>query len=105
MVLLDAKGRVHRYGHDTENQAANRIADRQRLLDAVIRLLRAAGERGLTDDEGAEMLRRHGVAETADRLTFGRRRNELHRAGLVVKTSERRETPNGRSAIVWRAAR
>lgn len=96
LALLDDKGGAHRYGHDTEKHAA-RTADAARIRDRVLELLRAHPE-GLTDDEGGRLL-----GEGCDRLTFGRRRNELQRAGLVVKTKERRETPHGRSAIVWRA--
>lgn len=100
LSLLDDHGQAHRFGHDTEKAAA-RTVDAPRLRDAVMQLLRSA-PRGLTDDEGADLMRRNGY-EGADRLTFGRRRNELQKQGLVVKTSERRPTPHGKSAIVWKA--
>jgi hypothetical protein len=98
---------VHAYPHDTEQAAADSVADitgqvRKRVYDI---LKRCPG--GLTDDEGADEYRMaygyHNCVHV-DRLTFGRRRCELYQAGLVVKTNERRATARGRSAIVWRAA-
>jgi hypothetical protein len=92
-------GRVHHDPHDTEVSAAVSIAPLTgKLRTAVLRLL---GEHpfGLTDDEGARLL--NVVYPGADRLTFGRRRQELCRAGLVSASGLRRATPHGRSAIVW----
>lgn len=98
LALLDEHGRAHRYGHDTEKRAA-RSVDAQGLRDRVLEILRSHPD-GLTDDEGGVLL-----GEGCDRLTFGRRRNELQKAGYVAKTGERRDTPHGRSAIVWKAIR
>lgn len=94
-VYAPAPGRVHRAGPDTEREAAGSVAPvtgalRRRVLD----LLTDAGALGLTDDEGGRLL-------GGDRLTFGRRRNELARVGLVVDSGRRRRNPNGRSAVVW----
>lgn len=95
LTLLDDRGRVHQHAHSTERSAARQV-DARRLRDEALRLLRTHPE-GLTDDEGGRLM-------GGDRLTFGRRRNELVRAGLAAKTSKRRPTPSGKSAIVWIAA-
>lgn len=93
-----AGGRAHHGGHDTELAAAESVTEiTGRLRKQALAILRQAGEHGLTDDEGGAQL-------GGDRLTFGRRRNELVMAGLVVKTDQRRLTPSGRKAIVWTLA-
>lgn len=89
-----AAGSYHVNGRDTEVAAALAITPltghhRQRVLH----LLRTyAG--GLTDDEGGQHM-------GGDRLTFGRRRSELTKAGLVKDSGQRRPTKYGRPAIVW----
>lgn len=95
-------GKAHARGHDTEHAAAASVAETTgRLRLAVLELLRAAPD-GLTDDEGAVLLR--NVYVGADRLTFGRRRNELADARLVRDSGLRRINPaTGRTAIVWEA--
>ena len=50
---------------------------------------------GLTDFELAD---RTGKAQTS----IGKRRGELAHAGLIVATTERRPSPSGSPAIVWR---
>lgn len=50
---------------------------------------------GLTDFELAEHT---GTAQTS----IGKRRGELAHAGLIVATTERRPSPSGSPAIVWR---
>lgn len=50
---------------------------------------------GLTDFELAEHT---GKAQTS----IGKRRGELAHAGLIVATTERRPSPSGSPAIVWR---
>jgi hypothetical protein len=89
--------KAHLPGHDTEHAAAASIAGQaQTLRHQVLGVLRAHPA-GLTDDEGATII-------GGDRLRWGRRRNELCDAGFVVATDERRKTPAGRKAIVWRAS-
>lgn len=96
-------GRSHRDSRDTETEAAKDMAPHTtRLRELVLELLRANPE-GLTDDEGAQLLRYTRGIHDADRLTFGRRRGELAKAGLVADAHMRRRTPHGRMAIVWRA--
>lgn len=86
----------HRDGHDTEHAAARSMDEVSgRLRQEVLGHLTAVWPEGLTDDEG-------GVRMNGDRLTFGRRRKELVDQGLVTKTDERRATPTGRKAIVWK---
>lgn len=50
---------------------------------------------GLTDFELAEL------TETAQ-TSIGKRRGELEKAGLIVATTQRRPSPSGSQAIVWR---
>lgn len=91
---MSSPGRVHRNAHDTEIAAAESVSEvTGRLRMQVLTLLRSHPE-GLTDDEG-------GALMDGDRLTFGRRRQELVAAGQVKKTDLRRLTPRGRKAIVW----
>jgi hypothetical protein len=89
-------GRHHRPGHDTERAAAESMQDHTERLRALVLRTLLDNPAGLTDDEG-------GAIIGGDRLRFGRRRNELVRAGLVEKTTVRRPTGAGRTAIVWRA--
>jgi len=70
---------------------STRGAQRLRVLDAY----KSREATGATDFEIAEQL---GILRT----TAGARRLEL--GELVVKTTERRKTDTGCSAIVWRAA-
>ena len=103
LALLDEGGRAHRCGHDTEHAAADSMRGKANTLRlAVLRLLRTAPD-GLTDDEGGQLLRKQYPA--ADRLTVGRRRQELCTVGLAADTGKRRQTPSGRWAIVWTATR
>lgn len=91
----DRMGKVHTQGSDTEYAAARSVANvTGALRSKVLQLLKDTGARGLTDDEG-------GALMDGDRLTFGRRRNELADLGLVKDSGERRKTPRGRSAVVW----
>lgn len=97
---LSEHGRTHSPGHDTERAAAASLRLNS-IRQTVLALLRLAPD-GLTDDEGGALLRvQH---PRADRLTFGRRRQELFMAGLVRDTGRRRATPAGRWAIVWTAS-
>lgn len=87
-------GRLHAEPHDTEREAAQAIAPTAgHLCLAVFQLLHDHPD-GLTDDEGGALLGR-------DRLTFGRRRNELAIARIVRDSGRRRLNPAGRRAIVW----
>jgi hypothetical protein len=102
-AFVAGPGRAHADGHDTEYAAAASVgAVTGRMRTRVYGLLLEHRD-GLTDDEGGRLLAR--TLPGADRLTFGRRRNELYLAGLVRDSGARRATPRGRSAIVWRAVR
>ena len=104
VVDVQSAGRVHHHPHDTETAAAVSVADHTgKIRTAVLGLLREHPG-GLTDDEGGGLLTSRGF-RAADRLTFGRRRQELALLGLVVDSGRRRPTPRGRSAIVWTAVR
>lgn len=88
-------GRVHRVAKDTEIEAAASVTPiTGRLRVQAYKLLKRYPKRGLTDDEG-------GALMGADRLTFGRRRQELVAEGLVKDSGVRRPGPSGRNAIVW----
>jgi hypothetical protein len=92
-----APGQWHLFGSDTEAEAALSVtAVTGRLRKRALELLRYHDATGLTDDEG-------GALMGGDRLTFGRRRNELAKAGLVYDSGDRRRTPTGRKATVWKA--
>lgn len=105
LATLPAEGRMHRDPVDTEQAAAESMKPHTASLRVrVLTLLRTAGDRGLTDDEGANLLAAElGPHVYVDRLTFGRRRQELCKAGLVYGSHLRRPARSSRSAIVWRA--
>lgn len=80
---------------ETSREAYCRIlpiagTDRERVFQAI----RAAGPRGLIDDEGQQQT---GIIPQ----TWTPRRGELAAAGLIVKSGERRLTRSGRWADVW----
>lgn len=96
LAKLPEPGPAHQYPTDTEARAAHAIGGHtKRLREKVLSILRE-NPAGLTDDEGGAIL-------GGDRLDFGRRRNELARAGLVYDTGYRRMTPRRHKAIVWSA--
>lgn len=97
LALLDEGGRTHRFPMDTEQAAAESMKPTAATLRKRVLVLLREHPEGLTDDEGAELL---GVR---DRLTFGRRRQELCKAGLAHDTTKRRLSPSGRPAAVWAA--
>lgn len=100
MTLFDPlPGLVHADPHDTELEAAESVAEHTGRLRLFVAALLAASPAGLTDDEGGQLLAL--VLPYADRLTFGRRRQELYTAGRVSDSGLRRRTPRGRNAIVW----
>lgn len=77
--------------HDAANaNQSGRHKDRQRALE-----IHRAHPDGLTD---------HELAALMDRVqpSAGKRRGELRDAGLIVDSGERRRTPQGSTAIVWK---
>ena len=77
----------------TAHDAAARVSPNGTRARALLALNACA--HGLTDFELAE---RTGVGQTS----IGKRRLELLRAGLVEGTDERRPSPSGTPALVWR---
>lgn len=94
LVMRPRLGGYHQNGPDTERLAAESIKERSgRLRQQALALLDQHPD-GLTDDEG-------GALMGGDRLDFGRRRNELCTAGLVIDSGRRRPSHRGRPAAVW----
>lgn len=91
-------GRWHKGGTDTERSAAEAIGpvvgtQRDRVLAAYLK----AGSSGLTDYEC------HALARLTYPHIAGTRREELIAAGVpIADSNERRQTPSGRLAIVWK---
>lgn len=86
-------GPTHRRAdHPTSIDASKipRQTDRAKVL-----AIHSANPAGLTDFELAEIMRRQ-------QTSVGKRRGELARAGLIVGTTQRRPSPSGSPAIVWR---
>lgn len=86
----------HRHSPHSTSELAERMirhcspGQRARVLAAI----RAAGARGLTDDEGeCEM----GLKPQS----YTPSRNELAKAGVIKDTCTRRLTESGRPAAVW----
>ena len=79
---------------DTSFQAGANVnlkRGRKLALEALLK-----SEDGLTDFELADIT---GFQQTS----IGKRRTELRDMGLVVDSGNRRRTPSGATAIVWRA--
>ena len=68
-----------------------------RVRERILELIRAAGPRGVIDDDGEAAL-------SIKPQTYTPRRGELVTAGLVVDSGRRRRTESGRTAAVWIAA-
>ncbi len=64
------------------------------LRRQVFELIAAAGETGLTDEEGQ-------AASGLDGNTYRPRRWELEKAEMVKDSGQRRKTRSGRAAAVW----
>lgn len=91
----DYPGSVRR---DTSEDAADSIAPQVgRLQSVVLDAIRAAGSRGLTDEE---LQSRLGLRPNTARP----RRCELYLKGLVKDSGVRRATASGRTAAVWVAS-
>lgn len=80
---------------DTSHAAAAMQTPDRRAKGQWLALQHLAMHGPLTDFELAE---RTGWQQTS----IGRRRGELVSAGLVERTEERRSTPSGATAAVWR---
>lgn len=94
--MLDVPLAYRRTDPDTSRQAAKdnqprRNAQQERILAA----LAAVGDYGATDDAVA-----HRVGLPGN--TVATRRRELEQLGLVERTTERRRTSSGSTAIVFR---
>ena len=77
--------------HDTEMDAATRqLREYPKRCKVAYELLKAAGDRGLTDIEGQERY-----------FSFPKRRCDLKALGYVIDSGRRRITPRGVEAIVW----
>lgn len=79
----------------------------RRSQDAVLRLIEASMQRGMTDaelEEAYPTFHRHTPLEFPKQSPSGlrTRRHELVERGLVMDSGERRALPSGRTAIVWR---
>ncbi len=83
-------------GTDTSEAAAESIRERAPLLRQRVLNHIAAQPEGATCDEVE-------VATGLPHQTASARINELHRAGLIVDSGERRRTRSGRTAKVWTA--
>ena len=78
----------------TSHEAAARVNPAGTRARALL-ALNASGHRGLTDFERAA---RTGLGQTS----VGKRRLDLLRAGMVEPTGERRPSPTGTPALVFR---
>jgi len=91
----DMMGKHHMAARDTELEAAALVrpksgTQRVKVLEAI----RAAGDRGLTDPELAQVTGLYLYSAAP-------RRVELCESGWVKDSGLRRMTPNGRKAIAW----
>ncbi len=83
----------------TSRDAAEAIKPRATSLrEQVFRVIQAAGENGLTDEEGQDLLALGGS-------TFRPRRGELVEAGRVKDSGKRRPVRSGNAAVVWVAVK
>jgi len=68
---------------------------------AVLVALRDAGDHGLIVDESRIMVER-ALDRDFDRSTIAARFTELKARGMIRETDERRQTPRGRKAAVFK---
>lgn len=87
-------------GSDTSREAAERLTARTFIHDAVIELLEGRADGLIVDEVRAVMERRLG--RKFDRTTIGARFTELEKLGRIIKTDEKRQTPMGRNAAVYK---
>ncbi len=79
----------------TSKAAAESVKPRATSLrEQVFRYIQAAGEQGVTDQEGIE-----GLPMSGD--TWRPRRGELQEAGRVRDSGRTRKTKRGNEAVVW----
>lgn len=78
----------------SEVSAARIEADAPTLRAKVYAMIRLAGDRGVTDEEGEDWLDMRSQ-------TYTPRRGELVKLGLVVDSGQRRKTRGNRPAAVW----
>lgn len=85
---------------ETSREAATRLTDRDIIHDKILKILKITPA-GMTVDE---MKPRIEVAldREFDRSTIAARFTELKAKALIVETDERRQTPRGRSALVYK---
>lgn len=92
-IALFPGGPTHRRDdHPTAIEASKipRQTDREKVLETHRQF-----PGGLTDFELASVMGRQ-------QTSIGKRRGELVRAGLIIGTTERRPSPSGSAAIVWK---
>lgn len=84
-------------GSETSTTAGRGLSHsrKQRLAQLVLAHLISCGSRGSTDCEAQASI-------PLDGDSYRPRRVGLHSLGIIEPTSERRATPSGRLAVVWR---
>lgn len=96
-TFANSRGLARNDGPDTMHEAADSVAGcTGAMRRAVYAAIVAAGDRGMTDDEGEQVTgMRH--------QSYSARRRELALSNIIHAVG-RRATRSGRSAIVWAVA-
>lgn len=85
---------------DTSRAAAQRLTDRTFIHEKILTILKITPA-GMTVDEMKPRLE-IAMDRVFDRSTVAARFTELKAAGKIAETDERRQTPMGRSATVYK---
>lgn len=93
MLLLPPSTRAS--DPETSWRAADRHPVMRREDRVAVLIAHYRNPKGLTDFELGDIVKRQ-------QTSAGKRRGELRDNGLIEQTSERRPSPSGSSAIVWR---
>lgn len=93
--LFEGPGAARADDPDTSWLAAMSRLDGKTTDRRLVLLVHDANPDGITDFELALITKRQ-------QTSVGKRRGELRDVGLIEATEERRDSPSGSSAIVWR---
>lgn len=88
-------------GSDTSREAAEQLTDKPKIWWSILNSIKSANSHGLTVDEVKPMIQ-WLMQRDFDRSTVAARFTEMKELGYLEETDERRPTPRGRSATVWK---
>lgn len=86
---------------DTSKEAADLLTDKPQIWYCILNAIKSSNNHGLTVDEVKPMVQ-WLMQRDFDRSTIAARFTEMKELGYLEETDERRPTPRGRSATVFK---